>query len=154
MNKKLVAPIILGVAVAVMLAIPISPPASVDQLQCSEDIGECFVAEVTRVIDGDTLEILHEERIRLSLASAPELNDSGGQEARQFIEEICPVGSMVLIDEDDEQLTGSFGRIIAQVTCNGVNLNDRLVEGGHGTINTRFCGTSEFAEESWASECD
>ena len=152
MNKKLITPIILGIAVAVMIAIPIAPPESVDQLQCSEDVGECFVAEITKVIDGDTLEILHEERIRLSLSSAPELNEPGGQEAKEFIEETCPVGSIVLIDEDDEQLTGSYGRIIAQVTCNGVNLNDRLLEGGHGIIDVRYCDTSEFGDESWARE--
>jgi micrococcal nuclease len=152
MNKKLIAPIVLGVAVAVMLAIPISPPESVDQLQCSEDMGECFVAEVTRIVDGDTLEILHEERIRFALSSAPELNEPGGQDAKEFIEELCPVGSIVLVDEDDGQITGSYGRTIAQLTCNGINLNAKLISNGYGEIDTRYCDDSEFSEESWAAK--
>jgi len=53
--------------------------------------------------------------------SAPELSEPGGLEAKQFIEEICPVGSNLIIDEDDGQLQGSYGRVIAQVICNGMN---------------------------------
>jgi micrococcal nuclease len=152
MNKKIVTPIILGVAVAVMLAIPIAPPTTIDQLQCSEDVGECFTTEVTRVIDGDTVETLQGESIRFALASAPELSEPNGQEAKKYIESICPTGSIILVDEDDEQMSGSYGRIIAQVTCNGSSLNERLMEGQFGTIDTRYCNISEFASEPWAEK--
>ncbi len=152
-NKKLIAPITLGVAVAVMLAIPIAPPEPVGQLQCSEDMGECFETEIVRIVDGDTIETLHNERIQLSLVSSPELNESGGIKAKEFLESICPVGSIILIDEDDLQMSGSYGGIIAQVTCNGISLNDRLLDGGHGIIDTQYCDNSEFSHESWANEC-
>jgi micrococcal nuclease len=96
---------------------------------------------------------VQDEWIRFSLASAPALSEPGGDEAKEFIEELCPIGSKIIIDEDDEQMNGSYGRIIAQVTCNGINLNDKLLEGGHGTIDTRYCNSSEFATESWAGGC-
>lgn len=124
------------------------------KLECSDDVGECFETTVLRIIDGDTIVSIQDERIRFSLASAPELSEPGGQEAKKFIENICPADSRIIIDEDDEQMSGSYGRIIAQVTCNGINLNDRLVEGGHGTIDVKYCDTSEFASESWAVECN
>jgi micrococcal nuclease len=123
------------------------------KLECSDDIGECFETTVLRITDGDTIVSVQDERIRFSLASAPELSEPGGDEAKEFIEELCPVGSRIIIDEDDKQMNGSYGRIIALVTCNGINLNDRLLEGGHGTMDTRYCKNSEFATESWAKEC-
>ena len=54
-----------------------------EELECSEGIGECFETKVVRIIDGDTLESLHDERIRFSLSSAPKLNEAGGPEARR-----------------------------------------------------------------------
>ncbi len=146
MNKKLIAPTILVMAIVLMVAIPISP----EPLQCAADDGECYESNITRVIDGDTIKDHQDQSIMFSLASAPELSEPGGQEAKEFIEELCPVGSRIVIDGDDKQTGGSYGRIIAQVTCNGVNLNERLLEGGHGTIDLRYCADSEFAFEDWA----
>jgi micrococcal nuclease len=129
----------------------VGPTASVPE--CLEDQGVCYGSTISRVIDGDTIVTSDEQKIQFSLASAPELSEQGGEEAKEFIEGICPAGSKIVIDEDDEQLSGSYGRIIAKVTCNGINLNDQLIEGGHGTIDTRYCSSSEFSNESWATEC-
>lgn len=103
---------------------------------------------VTRIIDGDTI-VVDKQSIRFALASAPELTEPGGIEARTFIEEICPVGSKVTIDEDDGQKEGSFGRVIAKITCNGISLNQVLVEQGYGIVDKRFCNVSEFKNEEW-----
>jgi micrococcal nuclease len=125
-------------------------PTTASVPECLEDQGACYGSVVSRIIDGDTIVTTDEQKIRFSLASSPELSEPGGQEAKEFIESLCPVGSKIIIDEDDEQMDGSYGRIIAKVTCNGINLNDRLLEGGHGTIDTRYCADSEFAFENWA----
>ena len=103
---------------------------------------------VTRIIDGDTI-VVDKQSIRFALASAPELTEPGGIEARTFIEEICPVGSKVTIDEDDGQKEGSFGRVLAKITCNGISLNQVLVEQGYGIVDKRFCNESEFKNEEW-----
>ena len=65
---------------------------------------------LTRVIDEDTLKDSKDNSIRFSLASAQELNEEGGDEAKQFIEQLYPPGSTILIDEDDLQMHGSYGR--------------------------------------------
>ncbi len=109
----------------------------------------CIVGTVTSVIDGDTIKI-NGQSIRFALSSAPELNESGGMESKEFIENLCPVGSTALVDEDDLQTNGSYGRILGVIYCNGVNLNEELVNSEFGYLSTGFCKTSEFAKDEWA----
>ena len=102
------------------------------KIDCSGNAG-CFIGTVTQVIDGDTINI-DGQSIRFALASAPELNEFGGDTARELIEEICPVGSTATVDEDDGQTQGSYGRIVGVIYCNGVNLNEELVDSPLWTI--------------------
>ena len=112
---------------------------------------ECFSGQVTRVIDGDTI-VVNDVHVRFALAAAPELSENGGIEAKNFIESLCPVGSNALVDEDDGQTGGSYGRTIAEIYCNNHLVNSALLDQGLGTIDTRFCGVSEFAGENWAKK--
>lgn len=144
------APIILGVAVAIMLAIPISPQT---QLQCSNDKGECYETTLLRVIDGDTVKDSDDMSIRFSLVSAPELDEKGGHDSKVFLEAICPIGSKIIVDEDDGQLQGSYDGTIAQVYCNGMSMNAEMIYNDHATIDDEFCGVSEFTFELWTKSC-
>ena len=114
-------------------------------------------ATVTRVIDGDTLQVDREITIRLALVNTPERGQPGYAEATAFTRSECPVGSAVVYDADDGQRGGSYGRLIAMVWCSesaggseSYSLNDLLVARGHAEIDTRFCGQSEFADDEWA----
>jgi len=111
----------------------------------------CITGTVTQVIDGDTIKV-DGQSIRFALASAPEMNEFGGDTARDFIQEICPVGSTATVDEDDGQTGGSYGRIVGVIYCNGVNINEELVDSGLGYLTTGFCDRSEFASHSWAKK--
>ncbi|MEX2348772.1 MAG: thermonuclease family protein [Nitrosopumilaceae archaeon] len=111
----------------------------------------CYVGKVTEVIDGDTLRI-RGSPIRLALASAPELNEENGIKARDFVAKLCPLGSNALVDEDDKQTSGSYGRMVAKVVCGTNVVNSRLVEEGFGEIDKKFCSKSEFASEDWAKK--
>jgi len=82
----------------------------------------------------------------------PELGDIGGIESKMFVEEKCPVNSDVLVDEDDGQIEGSYGRIIGKVFCKGNLLNEEILEKGYGEIEKTYCFESEFREESWAKK--
>ncbi len=125
-------------------------PTTISSIECS-GVAKCITGIVTRVIDGDTIKV-DGQSIRFALASAPELNEFGGDTAREFIEEICPVGSTVLVDEDDGQTKGSYGRIIGVIFCNDLNLNEELVDSGLGDLTIRFCDTSEFSNHIWAQK--
>lgn len=111
----------------------------------------CISGFVTRVIDGDTI-VVGDKSIRFALVNTPEWGDYDYTQAGHYIETICPVGSKVLVDEDDGQTQGSFGRIIGKIYCNKFNLNEEILEAGHAEILTKFCTVSEFAEESWAQK--
>jgi len=109
----------------------------------------CYVGEVTEVIDGDTLRI-RGSPIRLALTSAPELSEKNGIKARDFVAKLCPIGSSALVDEDDKQTSGSYGRMVAKIVCGTNVVNSSLLEEGLGEIDTKFCFKSEFASEDWA----
>src|SRR5437867_1160868 len=115
--------------------------------QC-KGIASCFTDTVTYIVDGDTLEV-GSTRIRLALVNSPEVGQPGYTVAKQFTAQTCPVGSSALVDEDDGQTGGSYGRMIAVVYCGGVNLNAALLGSGNAVLVTYYCSVSEFANESW-----
>ncbi len=127
-----------------------SIPESISKINCSGN-ARCFTGMVTKVTDGDTIKI-NSQSIRFALTSAPELNEFGGKEAKDFISSICPVGSTATVDEDDEQTEGSYGRIIGVIHCNGKNLNEELITNDHGYLASEFCDTSEFSSHSWTQK--
>jgi len=108
----------------------------------------CFTDSVTYIVDGDTLDV-GSTRIRLALVNSPEVGQPGSTEAKQFTAQTCPVGSSALVDEDDGQTGGSYGRMIAVVYCGGDNLNAALLTSGNAVLVTYYCSVSEFADEPW-----
>lgn len=128
---------------------PSTPQVSNSQ-ECSGN-AKCFSGIVTRVTDGDTINV-DGIKIRFALASAPELDEFEGEEAKDLISTICPVGSNALVDEDDGQTQGSYGRIIAVVYCNNKNLNSELMDSGMGNLSLEFCSDSEFASSPWVQK--
>lgn len=114
--------------------------------------GDCYTDTVSKIVDGDTIHDGSGDSIRLVLVDSPEIYTDEGIKSKKYLESICPVGSTIHVDEDDNQLKGSYGRIIAKVYCDGMNdsLNQKIIENNHGTIYQRFCDVSEFGNEDWA----
>ena len=125
-----------------------------DGRQVPECVGEshCISSVLDYVIDGDTVRLDDGAgtRVRLALVSAPETYEPGGIRAKNLVSDACPPGTEILVDGDDGQKYGSYGRVVGAVYCNGVNLNQLLLESGMGELAERFCETSEFATTSWA----
>lgn len=115
----------------------------------NSDNAKYFSGKVTGIIDGDTI-LVDGQSVRFALASTPELNQPMGQAAKKYIQEICPMGSTVTVDEDNGQTQGSYGRIVALVTCNGVNLNQAIIEKGFAHLSFTYCDNSEFADNAWS----
>jgi len=115
---------------------------------CSGGAG-CYTDFVTRIVDGDTI-YTKTLKIRLALTNTPEINQAGYSEATQFTENLCPVGSMILVDQDDLQRVDNYGRILAKVYCGNKVLNSELLYNGHANILTEYCSSSEFSGEAWA----
>ena len=115
--------------------------------KCSGTAG-CTTGIVTSIIDGDTIKV-DGQSIRFALVDAPKLKYDGGQSGK-FIEEICPVGSTVVVDQDDDQLQDKYGRLLGVVYCNDLNLNKELLDSGLGDLYSAFCDQSEFKDSDWA----
>ena len=117
---------------------------------CAGSAG-CFTEYVTRIVDGDTI-YSDTLKIRLSLTNTPEINQLGYSQATQFTEKLCPVGSSILVDQDDLQPVDKYGRVLAKVYCGDRILNSELLYNGYADILTQYCSTSEFSGEAWAQE--
>ena len=122
-----------------------SAPGNIPQCRGT---ASCFTDTVAYIVDGDTLDV-GSTRIRLALVNSPEVGQPGSTEAKQFTAQTCPVGSSALVDEDDGQTGGSYGRMIAVVYCGGDNLNAALLTSGNAVLVTYYCSVSEFADEPW-----
>lgn len=111
----------------------------------------CFEGRVTRIVDGDTIRV-DDISIRFAIVDTPEIGETGYDEAKKYVARICPIGSTAIVDEDDRQTQGSYGRVIAEVHCNGINLNKAVLEIGLAEILTEFCTSSEFSDRPWAQK--
>lgn len=140
-SKKYFLPIILVIAGLCFFMFPL-------EHSCSGE-AQCITGKVSKIVDGDTIKV-DDKSIRFALTSTPEINDERGILAKGYVEKICPVGSTVLVDEDDMQTDGSYGRIIGLIKCNGIILNESVLESGYGEILTSYCKTSEFGNSDWA----
>jgi len=123
-------------------------PRPQDSTNCSGS-GACFTGVVNRVVDGDTLDV-GGERIRLVLVDAPERDTRAGPGATEYLRELCLVGSVALVDQDDLQRADDYGRMLAVVWCGQTRVNEAIIRAGHARLYRRFCRESEFGLEPWA----
>jgi micrococcal nuclease len=125
------------------------PSAAPRPSACPRSAGLCVERNVTRVIDGDTLEVEGNLRIRLVLVDAPELNAPGGPEAKERLNATC-LAKESLVDEDDYQIGADpYGRMLAVVYCSGTNANADMISSGLAKTYYAFCSASEFGNEAW-----
>ena len=112
----------------------------------------CLTEKIVKILDGDTIYLDGGYEIRLSLTNTPERHELGFYEASQFTADMCPVGTRVMVDQDDKQAYDVYGRILGKVVCGNKVLNSELLYANHANILTRYCSTSEFSDEKWAQE--
>lgn len=101
---------------------------------CGGETAETAV--VTRIIDGDTVELDTGETIRYLMVNTPETtggkNECYGQNAVTFNTDLV-LNKTVELTYDVER-TDRFGRTLAWVTVNGQEVNTLLIERGFGCL--------------------
>ena len=107
--------------------------------------------EVVYVEDGDTIDVspvegAYIQRIRLVGVNTPERDETGYNEAKEFVKEMC-LGKEVSFDVDDCKPYDEYHRILAVVYVNGTNLNAELLKGGYAEI--MYIPPSEFNPHGW-----
>jgi Staphylococcal nuclease homologue len=111
--------------------------------------GIVLVGNVTHVVDGDTFDI-NGIRVRLTLVDTPERGQPGFKEAKEFVNTNC-LGKKGELDVDEGQRRGDrYGREIGVVYCDGLNINQKLMDNHLAKILTEYCDVSGFSQESWA----
>ncbi|MDR0564102.1 MAG: thermonuclease family protein, partial [Azoarcus sp.] len=114
--------------VALFFIAALSLPSMIAHARGSaQQVRSCFVVSVT---DGDTLKarcsgkIL---RVRLAEIDAPEMDQPFGPQSKQSLSEICAMRQAeLLVARKKDQ----YGRLIARVSCDGVDANAEQVRRG------------------------
>ncbi len=129
------------------------------------------LAEVVRVVDGDTIIVKglegfkrsEEFRVRLADINAPELSTEEGIKAKEYMNSLFKSNgsSTVLLDIDDKYIYDRYGRVVAVVyiiTKNQndghytlVNVNQLLVKEGYAFY---YDYSNEFNPNNWVEEID
>jgi micrococcal nuclease len=103
--------------------------------------GYCF-----HVVDGDTIDVEGVGRIRFVGVNTPERGERGYQEAKEFVTVSC-LGKTVGLDIDNAKHYDKYGRVLAVVYVDGVNLNAELLKRGYAEV--LYIPPSEFNPYSW-----
>jgi len=119
---------------------------------------------VSRVVDGDTIEVMIEkvdprissgvERIRLADVDSPEINTPEGIASRDFSYAVL-LGKRVYLDIDDLRVRDSYNRMVSVVYLSGEGggllqvpcFNRMLVDSGHGRVENFT--DNEFDPQDW-----
>ena len=96
-----------------------------------KQIFESFQAKVTKVKDGDTIDVSWHGRnfefpVRFSNIAAPEMSEKGGEESRSWLEKQI-LGKVVTIEVNPDNRVGKWGRLLGKVNSAGVDLGEMSV---------------------------
>lgn len=105
-----------------------------------------LTGEVVAIADGDTLTVLDEEnnthKIRLYGIDAPEKGQAFSQKSKEGLSNLC----FRKIAELDIISTDRYGRSVAYVYCDAINVNYKQVYDGLAWIYTEYNKDNNFIE--------
>jgi len=113
------------------------------------------LANVTRVIDGDTVELATGVRIRLVCIDAPETGQLHADEAKERLEELV-LGKEVEL-EPDKTDKDKYGRTLRYIWVDGGLASEALIEEGlaksyHYPPDLKYCDIMDAAQEAAQSK--
>jgi len=105
---------------------------------CSSEHQALQVADLVRVIDGDTIVVKVgglDERVRLIGVDTPEWRQPGFDAARKFTQDLLGDGRIIL--ERDQSERDKYGRLLRYVySSTGIMVNDQLIRAGLADLMT------------------
>lgn len=114
------------------------------------------MAVVSRVVDGDTVELNDSQRVRLVCINTPEKNEPGYVEATNFLKETVLNRTVLLVKDVTEN--DKYGRLLRYVYLeDGTFVNLLIAEKGYGEAfpyapDTKFCSEIKAAEDKAKSD--
>ncbi|MDO5100113.1 MAG: thermonuclease family protein [Eubacteriales bacterium] len=114
-------------------------PQSSSQIAAPTDSADSDPATVVRTIDGDTLIVRigeEEHKMRILMIDTPEsvhedpaMNVPMGKTASDFTKQYLPAGKEITLEYDQEK-TDQYGRLLAYIRVDDIDLGAKLVEEG------------------------
>lgn len=92
--------------------------------------------KVTKVLDGDTLDVNNGERIRLIGINTPEKNECYYKEATEELKKLTE-GKVILLEIDNAD-KDKYGRLLRVVYVKGINVNSHMIEKGFARVFDEF----------------
>ena len=115
------------------------------EVQIKDWIKDLRIGTVSRVIDGDTIELVSGEKIRYLEVSTPEIHNSTecyGQEANTKNKELV-LGKTIYIRPPTQGNKTSYNRTLAYVFTDEYFVNKKLVEEGYAIVEL-YAKANEF----------
>lgn len=106
--------------------------------------------KVEKIVDGDTVWVDYEERVRLVGINTPELGQPGSIEAKEYVIDRI-MNKKIYLDVDDKKPKDKYGRTLAVVLIDGDNLNKELLCKNYAEV--MYIPPSEFNPDDWKSSC-
>lgn len=103
------------------------------------------IARVTRVVDGDTLDVIFDlgfdvqlkQRIRMFGIDTPESRTRDKEEkvfglaSKKYLKDTVANATEVVCKTHVADARGKFGRVLGEVWCDGVNINAKMISEGY-----------------------
>jgi len=105
---------------------------------------------VTRIIDGDTIEIETGERVRLICMDTPERGEPGYTEAAQYLQSLILNKEVKMVKDISE--VGKYGRLVRYIYLDDLFVNEKMVLEGYAEVypyhpDITLCPQIEEAEQ-------
>lgn len=108
---------------------------------------EEFSGKVVKVVDGDTIHVLHDfntVKVRLSGVDTPEKHQAFGQQAKNFTAAQCFGQEVTVVAVERDK----YGRVVGEVTlADGRDLNKELVKAGYAWWYRKYAPKSSELEQ-------
>jgi len=105
---------------------------------------------ILRIVDGDTIRVMYEGReepVRLLRINTPERDQPGYKESTEALRRLIGGRQVVLEFERPGELErDKYGRILAYVVADGVNVNIEMMRTGWSKLYTKY-GEGKYAAE-------
>lgn len=117
------------------------------------------IAKVERIVDGDTMDVVFDlgfdvllrSRIRLFGIDTPESRTRDltekvfGLASKDYLKHMVSEAKTVVCKTHVADARGKFGRVLGEIWCDGVNINQRMVDEGYAV--TYYGENKDLVEE-------
>jgi micrococcal nuclease len=97
-----------------------------------------YYAKVIRILDGDTIEIIHRERIqrvRIWGIDTPEWDQPFAAQATKFTRNLLEKREVQVLPREYDD----YGRLVATIKVGGKNIGEELIRSGLAWVHDYYC---------------